>query len=354
MRYSIEKLKSVVEQVNRAVEDKAELEVFREMKMSFYDGTTTLSGFMQGFAIEEAFGTPGTTTIPTITLSGKKLTDIINHLPGKECDISFDGTKVTIKAGRSRYVLPIARDRDYLEFRWPQGLELQRCQRKDLVIALKRCTAVADDKNKDRPEKAVVHFCENHVVSSDGVVMACQDNPGVFLIPNPINLSMAHASRILNVVKSAKHDECSYAFTDNVLYLMIDRLAMMATGVAVNFPPYEVVLRNHVPTVTFVVSRKRMLEEAGRLSVIGDLITMTIGKKGLTLHGIFDGSEVETFVECDIVIQDDMEIGFTLGALVRGLKTLTAENIQVEVIGPKRPVCFREALYGCYIVPRQF
>lgn len=356
MRYNTKRLKEVVGRVSKAVEDNAELDTFKEMKFSFYDGTTTISAYMPGFSIEEAFGTEGA-AMPTIGLGGKKLKAIIEHLPGEECDISFDGTKTVIKAGRSRYTLPVARDQDFLEFSWPQCLDLNTISKREFLLALKRCSAAAEKENEDRPERAVVHFSERHVVSSDGYVMACQESP--LVVPEPFNLSMNHAGRLLRVLEGSCANDVSYAFKHGTLHIMAGRLAILVTGVAAMFPNYENVLRSHQPSACFMANRRGLLEEVQRLSAVSDknerAATMTLESKGLTLYGVFGGSEVETFMECDIVLPEGKAtIGFMVNHLLRGLKTLSADEVSVEVVSPSRPVCFREASYGCFIVPRRY
>jgi DNA polymerase III sliding clamp (beta) subunit (PCNA family) len=241
--------------------------------------------------------------------------------------------------------VPVLAERDYLDFAWPQGLEMQRHSKKEFSRTLRRCIGAADKENDDRPERSIIHFNGRHVVSSDGFVMACQDGGG-YVVPEDFNLSMTHAGRLLRAVDSIDADEIHYAFKYGTLHVMSGRLAMLVTGVATSFPTYEVVLRSHAPALRFVIGRKRLLDEVTRLVAVSDKreqnMTMTIRRKGITLHGVFGGSEIETSVECDIVVPDEeMVVGFTVNHLFRGIKTLVADEVTVEVVSPARPVCFR-------------
>lgn len=357
MLYNTKKLKEVIGRVSKAVEDDADIDSFREMKFCFYDGTTAISAYMPGLSIEEAFGTQGK-AMPTVGLTGKKLKAIIDHLSDEECDITNDGSKTVIRSGRSRYTLPVAADRDFMDFSWPQCLELLPYSKNNLLKPIKRCIMAAEKENQDRPERSVIHINGRHIVSSDGVVMACQGCSDL-AVPEPFNLSMSHAGRLVRILSSLEGDTISYAFDRGALYLMHGRLAIVLTGVATSFPSYEVVLSGHKPVVSFPVNRRGFLEAVSRLAALSDKheqsMTLTVGHRGLTLHGIYGGSEVETFVEGAIALpEEEITIGFMVNHLLRGLKTLSEEEVTMGVVSPSRPVNFREGDYECFVVPRRF
>jgi len=123
-----------------------------------------------------------------------------------------------------------------------------------------------------------------------------------------------------------------------------------------DFPDYRDVIPTK-PSMELKVSREALLLGCRRVGVFsgtdGTLIKVTVSRDSITLSAssteIGEGNEVVSIVEGQGV---DMELGINYRYVVDALGCLKDEEIYVDLIGSRRPVCFRsDESYRSVVMP---
>lgn len=328
--------------------------VMAGVRLDAVDGALTLSAFdyerSLTVTIPADVGEPGTLLLP-----GRALAGLVASLSGT-VDISDDGRRTTLAAGRSRVTLPVGRIEDYPAV--PQGgqttvtvaaSDLAACL-SDVawsveVNGLKALAYVQVDAQTGG--EITLAATDRHVLSVRRVAADVRGEFTVLVLPRDLTDALRG------------HDgDVQLGLTGGVLTVAgPGRVSTLRTG-SEEFPLWPRLIPSDFDR-TAVVDRDELLEAASLAQRAderpGIPIVLTVVDDGFTFEGgsrdESDGNQVAGHVDADMTPGDDLTIAVAPEFLIGPLKALDAGPVRLSLQTKTRPfVVEQDDLDGLHLI----
>jgi DNA polymerase-3 subunit beta len=290
-----------------------------------------------------------------IAVPAGRLNDLLRNLPsGAQVSMQLTDHRLTVKCGRSRFVLPTLPAVDFSSFSLG-GMEHQaEVPAKDLLRLLaKTAFAICKEQTRYYMTGACLHVVESaggrrlRMVATNGAALAyaetsCPDDwaetPG-FTIPDK---SVGELQRQLDGVAG----EVSIGFSGSLFHVEAETWSFATKLLDQGFPDYQRVIPPDAANVARLdlagvsASLKRCGLMAGdktrsvRLSLSPDAVTLR-ARDG-------QGGEAEDEVDGDYT-GDPLELSYSGKQLQEILGAMAGEQVEMRFAGPNDPVKFRDS-----------
>jgi DNA polymerase III sliding clamp (beta) subunit (PCNA family) len=350
-----EPLRKAINRVAQAIEPKAQLEIFRSIRMDIGNNAISFTGSMPGLYVEEVVASEGTLPVAAVSCPGKKLQAIIDTLPGEDCTFTVGEEDIVISSKRTRHKLQLSSVRDSFSYAWPEG-GFQEFDVQALASALRKVTKNLKEKPNQQPYCSVVNITPENIATLDGVALNRALNNTGIVPASSFNLSVDHAESIYKVL-SEFSGVGWYAFNDGDFCISVGSLRISSVGVSIIYPDYLSIIGRH-SVLQFSIQRNDFRDELKRVLSGADPsddkgVLLEVGQSGIKISGNFKTGTAETFLHMTIETETGMSLYCDLELLLRALDSLSP-TIEVGIATPQNPIRLRGIGHECYVMPRRF
>lgn len=300
-------------------------------------------------ATEAQVSEPGATTVPAATLH-----DIVRKLPEK-CEVTIetidDGARVTVRAGRSRFLLGALPAAD-----WPSvvpdtdsGVARFPVPAKLLGEVLSQVSfAIADDEARYYLNGVHVHLKDDHIVfvATDGHRLARRhiDKPEVLASLAPIIVPRKTVVEITRLLKDAGDREVSIDVSARTITATIGNTVLTSKLIDGTFPDYLRVIPTGNDKAAIVDAKEfaAAIDRVATLSTDRGRSIKLAWEAGKCLCSVVNADLGEASDE--VTVEYDAEpltIGFNSRYLGEVMATLGGDTARISMANPASPALFQ-------------
>ena len=272
-----------------------------------------------------------------LTIPGRKLLDICRSLPeGATLNLSQDGDKVTIKAGRSRFVLATLPAADF-----PVIDEL--AQQQTLKLAQADFKRLLDKTHFSMAQQDVRYYLNGMLLETDGKMLrtVATDGHRLALCEMDLPTQSGHQQVIIprkGVLELQRllgtEGEISITIGSNHVRAQIGDVRFTSKLIDGRFPEYGRVIPA-APPKAVVADREVLRSALQRTSILANEkyrgIRLALKKNSLTLQAHNpEQEEAEEQVEVSYK-GDELEVGFNVGYLLDALAAVDGSEVEIGV-----------------------
>lgn len=343
----------VLGRVQGAIERKASMPILAHALIRAEAGRLVASGTDLYLAITATCECEG--DLPSVCISAKTAHDIVKNLPDGDVKLTVDATTMTIRAGRSKFRVPVMPADDFPPLPRATIDELHKMDAGTLsrLIALTGYSVSDDD---TRPHLASL-LLEGEgditrAVSTDGHRLSLAELAGPALPSMMIPAKgVAEIKRLCDAtggdVQVGACKGCAFAVAGDVT------LSVKLTDES--FPPYRKVIPTEVQR-TVLAPRDALTAAVRRVSLVassnGHGVRLTLSQGALRVQsedpGRGEGSEE---LDVDYAGLDEIVIGANARYLLDVLGALTDDEVKLELQGDLDPIVIRADGFVGVVMP---
>lgn len=272
-----------------------------------------------------------------ITLPGRKLLDICRTLPG-DANLTFsqDGDKVTIKAGKSRFLLATLPAADF-----PVIEEL--AQQQTLTLAQADLRRLLDKTHFSMAQQDVRYYLNGMLLETDGKMLRTVATDGHRLALCEMDLpGKAQGQQVIIPRKGVlelqrllgTEGDVSITIGSNHVRAQIGDVRLTSKLIDGRFPEYSRVIPS-APPKAVVADREVLRAALQRTSILANEkyrgIRLALKKNSLTLQAHNpEQEEAEEQVEVNYK-GDELEVGFNVSYLLDALAAVDGNEVEIGV-----------------------
>jgi DNA polymerase-3 subunit beta len=284
-----------------------------------------------------------------LTVPGRKLLDICRSLPD-EATLSFtqDGDKLTVKAGRSRFVLATLPAADF-----PVIDEL--AQQQSLKIPQADLRRLLDKTHFSMAQQDVRYYLNGMLLETDGKMLRTVATDGHRLALCEMDLpSKGNGQQVIVPRKGVlelqrllgTEGDVVITIGSNHIRAQIGDVRFTSKLIDGRFPEYGRVIPT-APSKAVVADRETLRAALQRTAILANEkyrgIRLALKKNSMTLQAHNpEQEEAEEQVEVSYK-GDELEVGFNVGYLLDALAAVDGNEVEIGVTGTRVAWCVRQA-----------
>ena len=272
-----------------------------------------------------------------VTVPGRKLLDICRSLPeGVTLTLSQDGDRMTVKAGKSRFVLSTLPAADF-----PVIDELQHQQK--FAIAQADLRRLLDKTHFSMAQQDVRYYLNGMLLETDGKMLRTVATDGHRLALCEMDLPSKAAGQQVIVPRKGvlelqrllgTEGDAEVTIGSNHIRVQIGDVRFTSKLIDGRFPEYGRVIPT-APPRTVVADREVLRAALQRTSILANEkyrgIRLALKKNQLTLQAHNpEQEEAEEQVEVNYR-GDDLEVGFNVGYLLDAIAAIDGSEVELGV-----------------------
>ena len=243
------------------------------------------------------------------TANGKKLLDIIKSLKDGEVILETIQNHLYIKQNNSKYRLPMQKADDFPDFPTIENKKRFNINAANLSKSLKKITnSIENTNSKIELTGALIDIKNNSInlVGTDTKRLSIytleidsQSEPFSIIIPK----------KAIVEIQKIFYENIEIYYDENIFIAISQNFEFFTKLINGRYPDYERVIPKE-SKININLNREKMIEGIKTISMLSEIIKITINKENITFESINnDNSEAKTVIEQKFAIEDNIILG---------------------------------------------
>ena len=243
------------------------------------------------------------------TANGKKLLDIIKSLKDGEVILETIQNHLYIKQNNSKYRLPMQKADDFPDFPTIENKKRFNINAANLSKSLKKITnSIENTNSKIELTGALIDIKNNSInlVGTDTKRLSVytldiesQSEPFSIIIPK----------KAIVEIQKIFYENIEIYYDENIFIAISQNFEFFTKLINGRYPDYERVIPKE-SNININLNREKMIEGIKTISMLSEIIKITINKENITFESINnDNSEAKTVIEQKFDIEDNIILG---------------------------------------------
>ena len=243
------------------------------------------------------------------TANGKKLLDIIKSLKDGEVILETIQNHLYIKQNNSKYRLPMQKADDFPDFPTIENKKRFNINAANLSKSLKKITnSIENTNSKIELTGALIDIKNNSInlVGTDTKRLSIytleidsQSEPFSIIIPK----------KAIVEIQKIFYENIEIYYDENIFIAISQNFEFFTKLINGRYPDYERVIPKE-SKININLNREKMIEGIKTISMLSEIIKITINKENITFESINnDNSEAKTVIEQKFDIEDNIILG---------------------------------------------
>ncbi len=243
------------------------------------------------------------------TANGKKLLDIIKSLKDGEVILETIQNHLYIKQNNSKYRLPMQKADDFPDFPTIENKKRFNINAANLSKSLKKITnSIENTNSKIELTGALIDIKNNNInlVGTDTKRLSVytldidsQSEPFSIIIPK----------KAIVEIQKIFYENIEIYYDENIFIAISQNFEFFTKLINGRYPDYERVIPKE-SKININLNREKMIEGIKTISMLSEIIKITINKENITFESINnDNSEAKTVIEQNFDIEDNIILG---------------------------------------------
>lgn len=243
------------------------------------------------------------------TANGKKLLDIIKSLKDGEVILETIQNHLYIKQNNSKYRLPMQKADDFPDFPTIENKKRFNINAANLSKSLKKITnSIENTNSKIELTGALIDIKNNNInlVGTDTKRLSVytldiesQSEPFSIIIPK----------KAIVEIQKIFYENIEIYYDENIFIAISQNFEFFTKLINGRYPDYERVIPKE-SKININLNREKMIEGIKTISMLSEIIKITINKENITFESINnDNSEAKTVIEQKFNIEDNIILG---------------------------------------------
>lgn len=243
------------------------------------------------------------------TANGKKLLDIIKSLKDGEVILETIQNHLYIKQNNSKYRLPMQKADDFPDFPTIENKKRFNINAANLSKSLKKITnSIENTNSKIELTGALIDIKNNSInlVGTDTkrlsvytIDIESQSEPFSIIIPK----------KAIVEIQKIFYENIEIYYDENIFIAISQNFEFFTKLINGRYPDYERVIPKE-SKININLNREKMIEGIKTISMLSEIIKITINKENITFESINnDNSEAKTVIEQKFDIEDNIILG---------------------------------------------
>ena len=243
------------------------------------------------------------------TANGKKLLDIIKSLKDGEVILETIQNHLYIKQNNSKYRLPMQKADDFPDFPTIENKKRFNINAANLSKSLKKITnSIENTNSKIELTGALIDIKNNSInlVGTDTKRLSVytldiesQSEPFSIIIPK----------KAIVEIQKIFYENIEIYYDENIFIAISQNFEFFTKLINGRYPDYERVIPKE-SKININLNREKMIEGIKTISMLSEIIKITINKENITFESINnDNSEAKTVIEQKSDIEDNIILG---------------------------------------------
>ena len=243
------------------------------------------------------------------TANGKKLLDIIKSLKDGEVILETIQNHLYIKQNNSKYRLPMQKADDFPDFPTIENKKRFNINAANLGKSLKKITnSIENTNSKIELTGALIDIKNNNInlVGTDTKRLSVytldiesQSEPFSIIIPK----------KAIVEIQKIFYENIEIYYDENIFIAISQNFEFFTKLINGRYPDYERVIPKE-SKININLNREKMIEGIKTISMLSEIIKITINKENITFESINnDNSEAKTVIEQKFDIEDNIILG---------------------------------------------
>ena len=243
------------------------------------------------------------------TANGKKLLDIIKSLKDGEVILETIQNHLYIKQNNSKYRLPMQKADDFPDFPTLENKKRFNINAANLSKSLKKITnSIENTNSKIELTGALIDIKNNSInlVGTDTKRLSVytldiesQSEPFSIIIPK----------KAIVEIQKIFYENIEIYYDENIFIAISQNFEFFTKLINGRYPDYERVIPKE-SKININLNREKMIEGIKTISMLSEIIKITINKENITFESINnDNSEAKTVIEQKFDIEDNIILG---------------------------------------------
>lgn len=243
------------------------------------------------------------------TANGKKLLDIIKSLKDGEVILETIQNHLYIKQNNSKYRLPMQKADDFPDFPTIENKKRFNINAANLSKSLKKITnSIENTNSKIELTGALIDIKNNSInlVGTDTkrlsvytIDIESQSEPFSIIIPK----------KAIVEIQKIFYENIEIYYDENIFIAISQNFEFFTKLINGRYPDYERVIPKE-SKININLNREKMIEGIKTISMLSEIIKITINKENITFESINnDNSEAKTVIEQKFAIEDNIILG---------------------------------------------
>ncbi|MCI5540291.1 DNA polymerase III subunit beta [Campylobacter lanienae] len=243
------------------------------------------------------------------TANGKKLLDIIKSLKDGEVILETIQNHLYIKQNNSKYRLPMQKADDFPDFPTIENKKRFNINAANLSKSLKKITnSIENTNSKIELTGALIDIKNNSInlVGTDTKRLSVytldiesQSEPFSIIIPK----------KAIVEIQKIFYENIEIYYDENIFIAISQNFEFFTKLINGRYPDYERVIPKE-SKININLNREKMIEGIKTISMLSEIIKITINKENITFESINnDNSEAKTVIEQKFDIEDNIILG---------------------------------------------
>ena len=243
------------------------------------------------------------------TANGKKLLDIIKSLKDGEVILETIQNHLYIKQNNSKYRLPMQKADDFPDFPTIENKKRFNINAANLSKSLKKITnSIENTNSKIELTGALIDIKNNNInlVGTDTKRLSVytldiesQSEPFSIIIPK----------KAIVEIQKIFYENIEIYYDENIFIAISQNFEFFTKLINGRYPDYERVIPKE-SKININLNREKMIEGIKTISMLSEIIKITINKENITFESINnDNSEAKTVIEQKFAIEDNIILG---------------------------------------------
>ncbi|WP_086225243.1 DNA polymerase III subunit beta [Campylobacter devanensis] len=243
------------------------------------------------------------------TANGKKLLDIIKSLKDGEVTLETIQNHLYIKQNNSKYRLPMQKADDFPDFPTIENKKRFNINAANLSKSLKKITnSIENTNSKIELTGALIDIKNSNInlVGTDTKRLSVytldidsQSEPFSIIIPK----------KAIVEIQKIFYENIEIYYDENIFIAISQNFEFFTKLINGRYPDYERVIPKE-SKININLNREKMIEGIKTISMLSEIIKITINKENITFESINnDNSEAKTVIEQNFDIEDNIILG---------------------------------------------
>ena len=243
------------------------------------------------------------------TANGKKLLNIIKSLKDGEVILETIQNHLYIKQNNSKYRLPMQKADDFPDFPTIENKKRFNINAANLSKSLKKITnSIENTNSKIELTGALIDIKNNNInlVGTDTkrlsvytIDIESQSEPFSIIIPK----------KAIVEIQKIFYENIEIYYDENIFIAISQNFEFFTKLINGRYPDYERVIPKE-SKININLNREKMIEGIKTISMLSEIIKITINKENITFESINnDNSEAKTVIEQKFDIEDNIILG---------------------------------------------
>ena len=243
------------------------------------------------------------------TANGKKLLDIIKSLKDGEVILETIQNDLYIKQNNSKYRLPMQKADDFPDFPTIENKKRFNINAANLSKSLKKITNSIENTNSKIELTGALIDIKNSSINLVGtdtkrlsvytLDIESQSEPFSIIIPK----------KAIVEIQKIFYENIEIYYDENIFIAISQNFEFFTKLINGRYPDYERVIPKE-SKININLNREKMIEGIKTISMLSEIIKITINKENITFESINnDNSEAKTVIEQKFDIEDNIILG---------------------------------------------